>query len=277
MTYTDWAECVAPKVQGSWNLHATLPKGMDFFILLSSACGVFGNGGQANYAAGNAYQDALARYRVAQGERGVALDIGALLSEGFLAENGGSLNRSIRTGILPPMSEAELFALIDHYCDPSLNIIQPLKCQAMVGIETPANIQAKGMEEPYWMHQPLFRHLYQIDSTAGASTATGEQALDFASLFAAAATLSEAGQIVSEALIKKLSKILGMQQEDMDSTKPMASYGVDSLVAVELRNWFTRALSAEIAIFEILGEPSISAVGNTVAGKSQYRQASWVD
>ena len=57
----------------------------------------------------------------------------------------------------------------------------------------------------------------------------------------------------------------------------MGSYGVDSLVAVELRNWFAREVSAEVAIFEILGEPSISSLAVAVARRSQYRLQTWTD
>lgn len=281
MSPEDWNASVAPKVQGSWNLHSLLPKGLQFFILLSSVCGVFGNGGQANYAAGNAYQDALARYRVAHGEKAAALDIGALLSEGVLAENDSALKRTIRTGILPPMSQAELFALLNHYCDPGFKTpSSELKCQSMTGIETPANIQAMGMETPYWIHQPLFRHLHQISPTIGTSSSSGTTLNlrhDFESSFAAVGSLSEAGTILTEALSQKLSKILGLPVERIDPSRPMGSYGVDSLVAVELRNWFAREVSAEVAIFEILGEPSISSLAVAVARRSQYRLQTWTD
>lgn len=281
MSPEDWNACIAPKVQGSWNLHTLLPKGLQFFILLSSVSGVVGNGGQANYAAGNAYQDALARYRVAQGERATALDIGALLSEGVLAENDSALIRSIRTGILPPMSQAELFALLDQYCDPGFKTpFSELKCQSMTGIEIPANIQAMGMEAPYWIHQPLFRHLHQIRPSRGISPSSGTTfnlRHDFESSFAAAGSLAEAGTILSEALSLKLSKVLGLPLERIDPSRPMGSYGVDSLVAVELRNWLAREVSAEVAIFEILGEPSIASLAVAVARRSQFRSPTWAD
>lgn len=279
MSAEDWNACIGPKVQGSWNLHTLLPKGLQFFILLSSVSGVFGNGGQANYAAGNVYQDALARCRVAQGEKATALDIGALLSEGFLAENDSALNRSIRTGILPPMSQAELFALLNHYCDPGLKApFSELKCQSLTGIEIPANIQATGLETPYWIDQPLFRHLHQISPSIGPSPSSGttvNQRHYFESSFAAVGSLTEAETIVSEALCQKLSKILGVPVERIDSNRSMGSYGVDSLVAVELRNWFAREVSAEVAIFEILGEPSIASLAAAVVRRSQYRLPRW--
>ena len=272
MSFDDWKACIAPKVQGSWNLHKQLPSGMHFFILLSSVSGVCGNGGQANYAAGNAYQDALARHRIACGERAAALDIGALLFEGFLAENESSLSRTIRSGILPPMTLSDFLALLDHHCDPSLAMGKSsLHCQVITGIESPANLRAKGTDEPYWMQQPLFRHLYQIDSTVVTSSShSAEQSGNFADAFKAASCLSEAGAIVSNALVNKLSKILGIPSEDININKPMESYGVDSLVAVELKNWFTKTLHNEMAVFEILGASSIEAIGFTIARKYQF-------
>ena len=87
MTFDDWETSIKPKVQDSWNLHSMLPRDLDFFILLSSISGVIGNGGQANYAAGNTSMDALANYRIAHGEKAVSLDLGWMEAEGVVAEN----------------------------------------------------------------------------------------------------------------------------------------------------------------------------------------------
>jgi aryl carrier-like protein len=54
-------------------------------------------------------------------------------------------------------------------------------------------------------------------------------------------------------------------------------YGLDSLVAVELRNWFAKNVQADVAIFDILGGSTIKALGATVASKSQFRRADWRD
>ena len=61
MSAEDWTASLRPKVQGSRCLHECLPKNLDFFIMLSSCVGISGNKGQANYAAGNTYQDAPGR------------------------------------------------------------------------------------------------------------------------------------------------------------------------------------------------------------------------
>ena len=87
MTLEDWNTSTNPKVLGSWNIHSLLPKGLDFLIFFSSTIGIIGGPGQGNYAAGNAFQDALARYRVSIGERAISLDLGMILEEGAVAES----------------------------------------------------------------------------------------------------------------------------------------------------------------------------------------------
>lgn len=76
MTYSDFVTAARPKNQGSWNLHQQLPKDVDFYVSLASWSGVVGNQGQANYAAGNTYEDALACYRRSLGLPAVSLDLG---------------------------------------------------------------------------------------------------------------------------------------------------------------------------------------------------------
>ncbi|EKG12367.1 Beta-ketoacyl synthase [Macrophomina phaseolina MS6] len=78
---------VGPKVHGTWNLHDMLPKDLDFFVMLSSLAGVMGHRGQGNYGAGNIFQDYFANYRRSVGLRAMTIDIGYLLSVGFVAEH----------------------------------------------------------------------------------------------------------------------------------------------------------------------------------------------
>jgi acyl transferase domain-containing protein len=69
---------MTPKVDGAWNLHqATRHLSLDWFVLFSSASSLFGAAGQGNYAAGNAFLDALAHYRRAQGQPALSVNWGA--------------------------------------------------------------------------------------------------------------------------------------------------------------------------------------------------------
>ena len=76
-------------------------------------------------------------------------------------------------------------------------------------------------------------------------------------------------------LLQKLSRALSIVPEDIDVSKALHAYGVDSLLAVELRNFFTKELGADVAIFEIMGGASFETVSGTVARKSQFCTAEW--
>ena len=275
MSYEDWTAGIEPKVHGSWNLHSLLPKGMDFFILLSSICGITGQGGQANYAAGNTYEDALAHYRITLGEKAVSIDLGVMCSEGFLAENDVLMHRMLDSGFYLPITQAELFALLDYYCDPGLGLLTPQTCQTVVGIDIPANLRVKGVDEAPWMRKPLFRHMCQVNGNEKLPAANTEEAVDFGRMFAKAGSLSEAGSIVSQTLVKKLTKSLSTLGKGVDTNKPLHSYGVDSLLAIELRTWIGKEFLADVSVFEILGGATITAIGMSIAGKSRLKQEGW--
>jgi NAD(P)-dependent dehydrogenase (short-subunit alcohol dehydrogenase family) len=99
MTYEEWTAAVAPKVQGTWNLHqATLSCPLDFFVCFSSVSGVIGQPGQANYAAGNTFLDAFVQYRRSQNLPASSIDIGAMEDAGYLAENKAIREKVLSTG-----------------------------------------------------------------------------------------------------------------------------------------------------------------------------------
>jgi hypothetical protein len=115
MTYETFQTAVKPKVQGSRNLHEILPLAVDFFILFSSATGILGNRSQANYTAGNTYQDALAHHRLSKGLPAATIDLGTVLSVGYVAENKDRVmvSKSFAT-ILEVLCEDEIQALIEY-------------------------------------------------------------------------------------------------------------------------------------------------------------------
>ncbi|KAL3430177.1 hypothetical protein BDV09DRAFT_199896 [Aspergillus tetrazonus] len=77
MDSAKWEAAAAPKIRGSWNLHKFLgSENLDFFVLLSGVSGIIGNGAQANYSAGNTFEDALAAYRCRLGLPAVSLNLG---------------------------------------------------------------------------------------------------------------------------------------------------------------------------------------------------------
>ena len=272
MSYKSWIEAIEPKVQGSYNLHVLLPKGMDFFIMLSSIAGAIGSITQANYAAGCSYQDALARHRTGSGEKATTLNLGVMLEDGVLTENAKMRNILMGTGYLMGITQRELYALLEHHCDPSAPVSGPLKTQVVVGVDVPASLKSRDMNLPIFMRRPPFRLFHNMSSGGTVdksdSTAPGND-VNVAKLLSRVCSLSEAANVISDALMHKLGKALAVPLENFDSAKAMHLYGVDSLVAVELRNWFAHALDADVAVFEILGGASFDDVGALVAGKSR--------
>ena len=269
MTLEDYNFALKPKVQGSWNLHSALPKGMDFFILLSSINGILGTRSQANYGSGNTYQDALAKYRVSRGEKAVSLDLAMIISVGFVAERpeiAASLNLSGYSGI----EERVLHAILDYYCDPALPILSPSRSQILVGLETPTALASRGIDEPHWLRHPIYNHLIQMDDSTSKGLSTGSSQLEFSALLASAPSIPAAGNIIRDALVQKLSRILSVPLDDVDVDQPMHRYGLDSLVAVELRNWLSRDIGADTTVFEILGNASIAAFSASAAAKSRF-------
>ncbi|MCJ1386687.1 hypothetical protein MMC17_009813 [Xylographa soralifera] len=264
MTFADWKASVEPKVQDTWNLHSLLPRGLDFlFFFLPSA-------------ASSAKVDAFVRFRIGKGEKAASLNLGPMLSEGLLAQNPEVMDRFMRTRTLDGVTQKELFALLDQYCNP-FAVSPPLsRCQVVTGIIAPANLAAQDIEIPAWMKAPMFNHLFQINSTepSHSSDATN-QTLDLTNAFSAAQSLAEAGNIVAQEFAKRLAKILFAAVEDLELAKPVHTYGLDSLVAVELRNWFEKELKSDVAIFEILGGATFLALGVSAASKSLYRQGRW--
>lgn len=241
---------------------------MDFFLCLSSIAGVVGSGAQANYAAGNTYMDSLAHYRVARGEKATSLDLGWMVSEGAVAESSFLSTSMAAGGSFMPISQAEFFALLDHYCNPALDTTSASATQAVIGLEIPAKLQAKGLKEPHWMQRRTFRHLHRMGLGKNQDSSSSEQSVDYAASLREASSLEAAGPVVLDCLLQKLSRSLSMPRDDIDTSKPLHAYGVDSLLAVELRNYFAKELSADVAIFDLMGGASIDAVALTVAKKS---------
>ena len=276
MSFEDWTASIKSKVHSSFNLHHLLPQDMSFFILLSSVAGIAGSPAQANYAAGNTYQDALAQHRRTLGLKATSIDLGWMADVGIVAENERLSKGNRVAADLGAIREKEFLALLEVYCDPELDHgVEGINSQPILGLVTPAQIRAEGLGPPAWLQRPLFSALAQADtareeglgSSGGGATADTE----FATQFVQKESIEEAAAIVTSSLLQRLSGALSMAVEDIDMTRPPHVYGVDSLLAVELRNWFATVWKADVAVFDITGQVSIAALGGTVARKSGLR------
>jgi NADP-dependent 3-hydroxy acid dehydrogenase YdfG/aryl carrier-like protein len=271
MSIDDWTQAIRPKVQGSWNLHECLPP-MDFFILLSSVVGVGGNRGQANYAAGSGFEDSFARWRSTHcNQKTISVDLGFVLGEGVVAENDDLIKLFIRRNVVRPNSLTEIFTLFESICDPANLQRSEEDSQIITGMKLPAHTLAQGNEVPPELLLPIFRIMCQMDGEHGALSTVSGQTQSFRALFAAASSTDEGSSIASAALREKLGRILGVKAEELQTDRPLSQYGIDSLVALEIRSWVGREMETDVAIFEVLGEATIDSIGRIVGMKSKLK------
>lgn len=269
MTHSQWQETIRSKVNTSWNLHKLLPQGLDFFVLLSSLSGIYGSIAQSNYAGGCASQDALARYRVAHGEKAVSFDLGWIRNIGIVAETELYQQNRQTSADMMPIEDTELMALLDIYCDPSHDMGADLSLsQLLVGAVTPADCLRRGLDPPTLSLRPMFSRFSRVLGEGQQQDSDGRNKVDFAALFCRAETVEERAAIVILGLSTKLARAMSIEVDDVQPSRQLSDYGVDSLMAVELRNWFSKEFGANVAVFEIMGTSTITSIGRLVVEKS---------
>ena len=139
-----------------------------------------------------------------------------------------------------------------------------------MGLMAPDEIRAKGLEAPFFLSERIFNHLYQIQSNIDAVAETSDEEVNYEVQFKAASSLPDIRDLVLDGLRTKLSKTLAIDKANIEGDKPMHTLGVDSLAALEIRTWFRRAIGADVAVFEILGNTSILTLCLAAAGKSSF-------
>ena len=266
MTLPQWQVAVKAKIDTAWNLHNLLPKDLSFFVLLSSLAGIIGQMATANYAGGCTFQDALARHRVQHGMKGVSLDIGWMRDIGIVSESAAFQRHRLTTDDMKQIDARSLMALLSICCDPEAPPISPEQSQMLIGLRTPADFLAKGRTPPALLDRPLFSIFSRVASTQAGSHAG--QAADAAALFRTATEPADKAEVMVKALVAKLARAMDISPADVELSKPLSNYGVDSLMAVELRNWIKRDFSAPVAVFDIMGGLPISSIGELVVSRS---------
>lgn len=280
MTHEDWTAAIRPKVNGSWNLHTLLPADLDFFVMLSSITGVVGNHGQANYAAGNTFQDELARYRLSKGLRATSLDLSAISDVGWIAENS-NMDTLLRGAAIQQLKEEDIFTILQYACNSARMPMSSAlagslenrknrdRTQIIVGLDDAAAIRRKGLQKPTYLSHGLFSiFAANYDGASEINTNGGSRSLPFE--LSICDSLTSATELIIDAIKLKLTDLTSTPAEDIDYKRTFSSYGVDSLVAVEFRSWLGEEVGADIAVLEIIGTKSIRSIAGKAATVSTF-------
>ncbi|KAI0019183.1 hypothetical protein F4780DRAFT_771382 [Xylariomycetidae sp. FL0641] len=269
MNHAQWDLTMQSKAQTSCNLDRLLPGPLDFFILLSSISGLYGSVTQCNYAAGCTVQDALARQRSRRGERAISLDIGWMKSIGIIAEREDYQRNRRRLNDMLPIEDEEFFSLLDLCCDPSAEDQFPpggSRSQTIIGATTPAYFLSRGETPLVQLRNRMFSGLQGIRETKPRRDAQDD---DHVAAFRQAAGTEARGAVVTKALVAKLARALGVAPDDVDPARTLSDYGVDSLMAVELRNWFNNDFRAKVSVLDIMGTARIKSIGAFVVTRAE--------
>ncbi|KAM7210918.1 Polyketide synthase dehydratase domain containing protein [Rhypophila decipiens] len=223
--------------------------------------------------------------------RVTSIDLGLMAEIGIVAENGDLAPRGTETigGDLAKVSEKEFLALLDLYCRPLdddydnvLETARGTTTQPIIGLVSPEMIRARSSADgapptPTWLlDRPLLKGLAASSwsddqqGDVGVKRDAGGRR-DWRAEFLQAVVNSplsshrddetnQAGDgnqaaadaVVEAALVDKLSRVTSIPADEIDPARPLHVYGVDSLLAVELRNWFAWEFRADVAILEII-------------------------
>ncbi|KAM0439782.1 hypothetical protein ACHAPT_000877 [Fusarium lateritium] len=272
MTYSDWDAAFRPKTVGSDNLvriisaHFTDP----FFIFLASSAGAIGNRGQANYAAGNYFEDALAWSCRAQGTHAVSIDLGPVLGAGMLAEDAEILDMLRASGFYG-IRHQDFLTMITHAITMEIAPGVAMPSRVIMGIGTGGLIRQNQPADPYWTRTAVYSYLNLIDMPSPDLTVVdGSEKVDMRSMLSWCADADAAAQTVTTGLSHMLAKAMNMLPEEIDTGKPPNVYGVDSLVAVGVRNWVVTNCGVEVSVFEVLSNRTIAELGAEVAVRGGF-------
>ncbi|KAI1266689.1 ketoacyl-synt-domain-containing protein [Xylariaceae sp. FL1019] len=264
MTYDDYATVISSKVQGGWNFHqALIHAPLDFFIAISSVAGMVGNRGQAAYAAANCFLNALVQYRLALGLPASSLDLTAISDSGYLAEDLEKAAEVARNLGSDTICEAEVLGLLDA----AINGQMASGCNnhAITGMRITPTMQ------PFWTSDAKCKYLREAaEAEAAADEAAGAtRTISYNAAIKAAKTVDEAEQVVCEGLVSKLAAVMMMELGELDVTRSLSHYPLDSLVAIEIRNFITREFEATLQVLELLSSGSIQTLAKAVCVKSK--------
>ena len=264
MTYTQWVESTRPKVQGTWNLHMALPN-VDFFVVLASFAGIFGNRGQSSYAAASAFQDEIAHLRRSQGKHAVTLDIGLMRDVGVLAESG--ITESLRDWEMPyGIREHEFLDLLKvAIAGDSDGTVDP---QVLTGLATTSSALAFKIPEPFYLSDAKFAIMAKTGLREFTRGPQVEDTNSVQALVAGSSSVAEATEHVLAALVNRLAKMLQAPSSEIDTKRPLHSYGIDSLAAIEIVNWALKELKAHLTIFDVMAAVPTSVTANKIAAGS---------
>jgi NADPH:quinone reductase-like Zn-dependent oxidoreductase/thioesterase domain-containing protein/acyl carrier protein len=245
---------MAPKVAGAWNLHAlTAEQPLDFFVMFSSVACVLGSPGQANYAAGNAFLDALCSYRQSLGLPATSINWGPWAGSGMAAEAGRDSQLADRgMNLLPAEGALELLGSL-------LRSEEKTPPTTAISVRWADMLKAARGAVP-----PLLREVAPAEGAAQSAAADRPEDAALREKLRALDIPAREAHLV-QFFSEQLARIMGMDASSIDTKQPLNTLGLDSLMAIELKINIETRLKITVPMAAFMESPSVSSLAKVVA------------
>jgi acyl transferase domain-containing protein/surfactin synthase thioesterase subunit/acyl carrier protein len=253
LNQTEFLRILNPKVKGAWNLHLlTQHKILDCFILFSSASTLIGLSGQGSYVAANAFLDTLAYSRRRMGLPGMSINWGVMKDVGMVA-NKAELEKYARAEGFEPVSMHDAMDVFHAIYNSEHTQIGIVKLHP----ETMANYYSALSQTPY------FKGLLVKD------TNVVQRETSYLDKLAALTTPQERLVVLEELVTQLVAKIVKTPASRIKSSMSFKSLGIDSLMAIQLRNLLEKNINLKLSVAMFWTHPTITEyaafLGNALA------------
>jgi acyl carrier protein len=236
--WSRFEKVMAPKVRGAWHLHQlTKELPLDFFVLFSSIAALLGSAGQSNHAAANEFLDALAFYRRREGLPALSINWGAWSEIGAAARHHVDERISLK-GIYS-FSPAQGMRVMEKLLPSSSPRV------GVMPVHWPTFLANTGGGKPQRFFENFFS---QTNSLQEIRRGAKEHDASAAGLIARLKQVPDhkRQQVLNQCVREATVKVLGLDSMDeLDDRQPLQELGLDSLMAMELKNMLQSAIGME--------------------------------
>lgn len=263
-TWLNYEEVLGSKMQGAWLLYKQIERrSIDFFILCSSTASMLGYPGQASYAAANAMMDGFAFYLRKKGIGATSINWGPWSEVGMLGDlNQRQLGLILQAGesTLSPAEGLVPFAKTVFSRKPQIGVMRIQWASYIANL--PKNV-----------NHPLFEELeVTVEKSSVKVTKLGERLRNVSSQNHWGVLKNE----IIDFLKSEVANVLGIEKQNVNTESNLMSLGMDSLMAVELRNQLKNSLGTDFAkelpaVF-VFSYPTISAITDYLMNLDFFKQ-----
>ncbi|KAI1736364.1 hypothetical protein F4680DRAFT_265421 [Xylaria scruposa] len=250
MPWEDFAAVLAPKMVGSRNLDEVFgDEPLDFFICFSSTTSIVGSIGQSAYAAANYYMASLVQRRVSRGLAGSLIHIAILTGFGYIFRRDSEHADTIYKAITPRFdrqSETDLHEML----------AEAIVC-GRPGSDQPAELITgiRTVFQGEWRDDPrlsCYSGQQQLQDDPSQAQAAGLASVK--AQLAEAEDPAECLTILENCFALALGNMLEIDPAQLDSKMPVASLGIDSLVAIRIREWFLKEMGVDVPVLKVMSD-----------------------